>query len=262
MTHRPVIAIALALSVVNVGCAGPAAPPRVDLAIAAAASLRSAVTDLTRAYAAQHPGISFTLSTGSSATLRTQIEQGSPVDVFLSADTTNPQALADAGLATGAPVVFAANAIALVVPSDNPGGITGPADLARLGARIIAASDTVPLATYAARAVEALAATMPNPAAFTAAVDANVVSREENAAAVLTRIELGDGDAAFVYATDAAAGRGVVVIPTPATSGLRAAYAGVAIRTSAHVGPASEFLAWVAGPEGAAVLESLGFLVP
>ena len=48
------------------------------------------------------PGVTLTISTDSSAALETQIEQGAPADVFLSADATNPQKLVDEGLADGA----------------------------------------------------------------------------------------------------------------------------------------------------------------
>ena len=53
------------------------------------------------AYEAANPGTTLTVSTDSSAALATQIEQGAPADVFLSADTTNPQKLVDGGLADG-----------------------------------------------------------------------------------------------------------------------------------------------------------------
>ena len=53
--------------------------------------------------------MTLTIATDSSAALETQIEQGAPADVFLSADTTNPQKLVDKGLASGEPVPFAEN---------------------------------------------------------------------------------------------------------------------------------------------------------
>ena len=60
-----------------------------------------------------------TLSTNSSTALETQIEQGAPADVFLSADTTNPQQLVDAGSrpAAGRPSPEQAD---IIVPTGNP----------------------------------------------------------------------------------------------------------------------------------------------
>ncbi len=53
------------------------------------------------AYETANPGTTLTISTDSSAALETQIEQGAPADVFLSADTANPQKLVDGGFAAG-----------------------------------------------------------------------------------------------------------------------------------------------------------------
>lgn len=263
MTGR--LAFGLTMALIATGCgAGPTAPgsPSVELSVAAASSLRDVVTALTASYAAGHPGITFTITTDSSATIRAQIEQGAPVDVFLSADAKNPQALADGGLAQGVPVTFAANTLALVVPRGNPAGITEPADLARPGVRLVEAADSVPIAAYTKRVIETIAASTADPPRFVAAVEANVVSRELNAAAVLARIQLGDADAAFVYATDAASGADVASIPVPASANVRVAYAGVVVNRGIQTAAASEFLAWAAGEGGRVVLSSFGFLAP
>ena len=244
--------------------AGGTAPggATVEIRIAAAASLRNAVTALTTAYAASHPGTTFVVSTDSSAALRTQVEQGAPIDVFLSADVKNAQALADAGLAAGGPVPFAANAVALVVPASNPAGIATPADLARPGVRVIAAGPEVPITAYADRVVAALGAQPGYPAGYAASVAGNTVSREDNVAAVLAKVELGEGDAGFVYATDAAASGKVTSVPIPETANVRAEYAGVVVAASRHRDAATAFLAWVAGTDGQSVLRPFGFLAP
>ena len=78
-----------------------------------------------------------------------------------------------------------------------------PADLAEPGVRIVAAGPGVPITRYADEALAQLAATMPDPEAFADAVAANIVSREDNVRAALAKVELGEGDAAFVYRTDA-----------------------------------------------------------
>jgi molybdate transport system substrate-binding protein len=256
--------LAVALAFVIASCAGspPSTPGPIQLSIFGAASLRGALVVAKAAYEATVPGITLTLSTDSSAALRTQIEQGAPADVFLSADTTNPQTLVDAGLSDGAAVPFAGNTLVLIVPSDNPAGILTPADLARPGVKIVAAGDQVPITTYAAQAVENLAGLTGYPAGFAAAYAANVVSHEDNVKAVVAKVELGEGDAGIVYATDAKATSKVATIAIPDEANVPATYAGVVVKASTHVEAARAFLAWLAGPGGQAALAGFGFLAP
>ncbi len=104
-----------------------------ELTILAAASLKGALEQAKTAYEAANPGTTLVVSTDSSSALETQIEQGAPADVFLSADTTDPQKLVDNGLAEGDPVTFAGNKLTVIVPTANPAGIASPADLAKSG---------------------------------------------------------------------------------------------------------------------------------
>ena len=75
----------------------PASAPAADLTIFGAASLAGVLDAATTAYETANPGSTLTVSTDSSAALEMQIEQGAPADVFLAADTTNPQKLVDGG---------------------------------------------------------------------------------------------------------------------------------------------------------------------
>jgi molybdate transport system substrate-binding protein len=233
-----------------------------ELTVYAAASLKGALETATTAYAGAVPGVTITLATDSSATLRTQIEQGAPADVFLSADESNPKRLVDAGLADGAAVAFAGNTLVVIVPSANPAGIATAADLAGDGVKIIAAGAEVPISKYAAQAVTNLSKQPGYPAGFVAAYGANVVSREDNVKAVVAKIELGEGDAAIVYATDAKASTRVGTVEIPAVANVPATYAGVVLKDSTHVDAARAFLAWLAGPGGQAVLTTFGFQPP
>ena len=257
--RRPGGLLALSLALAGGACSGPASAGPLQLTVFAAASLGDAMAEVERAYEATTPGVDLIVATDSSATLRAQIEQGAPADLFLAADDRNPAALADAGLADGPPVAFAQNGLTIVVPSDNPARIQTPADLARSGVRVIAAGDEVPISRYAAEAVARMAALPGYRADFAVRYAANVVSREEDVRAVVARIELGEGDAAIVYRTDALAATGTVDIAIPDEANVAATYTGVVIAASAHSAPARAFLAWLAGPDGRAVLASFGF---
>jgi molybdate transport system substrate-binding protein len=239
--------------------AGPVAEPA-ELTVYGAASLKDALAALEAAYETAHPEIRLTISTDSSAALATKITEGAPADVFLSADTANPQKLVDGGYASAEPTVFAGNKLTVIVPGGNPGGIATPADLAKPGLKIVAAGDEVPVSRYAWKLVANLAELYP--AGFAVRYASNVVSKEDSVKGIVAKIELGEGDAGIVYVTDAAASSKVETVPVPDTANVTATYAGVVIKASAQQEAARAFLDWVAGPDGQAILAGFGFLPP
>jgi molybdate transport system substrate-binding protein len=240
--------------------AGSAAPG--SLTIYGAASLKGVLDKVKTPYEAATAGTTLTISIDSSATLETQIEQGAPADVFLSADTTNPKKLVDAGLAAGAAVTFAGNKLTIIVPTANPAGIKTPADLARTGVKVIAAGDAVPITKYATQLVGNLATQAGYSADFMARYTANVASKEDNVKAIVAKIELGEGDAGIVYVTDAKASTKVTTVDVPAAANVPATYAGVVVKASRNAAAAQAFLTWFAGPAGQAILAGFGFLPP
>jgi molybdate transport system substrate-binding protein len=242
--------------------APPSAAPA-SLTIFAAASLKGVLDKAKAAYQAANPGTTLTISTDSSSALEAQIEQGAPADVFLSADTKNPQALLDKGFGAGSLVVFAGNKLTIVVPVDNPGGVTSPKDLGKSGLKIIAAGDEVPITRYAKQLVANLAALPGYPSDLATVYAAHVISREDNVKAVIAKIELGEGDAAIVYVTDAKASTKVTTVPIdPDSANIPATYAGVLVKASANGVAAKAFLEWFAGADGQAILAGFGFLPP
>lgn len=240
----------------------PPTDPPLELTIYGASSLRGLLEAAKAAYERATPGIRLIISTDSSAALATKIEQGAPADLFLSADTTNPDRLATAGLTAAAPTPFASNQLAIVMPIGNPAEITSPEDLVGEGVRIVAAGDEVPITGYADELIANLASEPGYPDDFADAYAGNVVSKEENVAAIMTRIELGEGDAAIVYATDAAASSDVEVVEIPAGRNVRGTYAAVVVKASPHQPEAQAFLDWLLGLEGASILQGLGFMPP
>lgn len=237
-------------------------PPSVPLTIFGAASLKPVLDEARVAWEAGAPGSRLTISTDSSATLAAQIELGAPADVLLSADTANPRRLADKRLVAGQVVPFATNRLTIIVPAGNPAGVRAATDLARPGLRIIAAGAPVPITGYATQVVDRIAAEPGAPAGFAAAYAANIRSREDNVRAVVAKIELGEGDAAIVYLTDARGTSKVATVELPDRVNVPASYAGVVIRASQHVAAAEAFLDWFAGPAGQAILTRYGFLPP
>jgi molybdate transport system substrate-binding protein len=258
----PVPSVAAPTATANIAtptAAAPTAAPA-NLTIYGAASLSSVLAKVKTVYETANPGTTLTISTDSSAALETKIEQGAPADVFLSADTSNPQKLVDKGLAAGALTKFAGNLLTVIVPTANPAGIQTPADLAKSGVKVIAAGDTVPITKYATQLVANLAKQPGYQADFAAKYTANIVSKQDNVSAVVSQIALGEGDAGIVYVTDAKTSTKVTAIAVPAAANVPATYSGVVVKASANVAAAQAFLTWLAGPDGQTILGTFGFL--
>jgi len=253
------VILTVALGIMGGCAAGVGGAGHRELIVLAAASLREPVEAAARAYETAHVDTIIRLGFGSSAALRTQIEQGAPADVFLSADTGNPQRLADAGLTDGPPRAFAGNLLALVAPIGDRAGIRSPQDLAFSGIEIVAAGEQVPITSYADELVRRLARLPGYPGDFASRYAANIVSREDDVKAVVAKIELGEGDAAIVYRTDALASAAVEQVDVPPEADVVATYAGVVLESSMWGDEAGRFFDWLTGPEGRSILAGAGF---
>ncbi|MFW3614156.1 molybdate ABC transporter substrate-binding protein [Billgrantia antri] len=124
--------------------------------IAAAASLRAAMDELVATYRTQHPTASLEAVYGASGSLRAQIENGAPFDLFFSADMAFPQALAAGGHAAGGVTPYAEGRLVLWSEDIDASTLT-LGDLADARFRRIAIANPRH-APYGARAEEALRA--------------------------------------------------------------------------------------------------------
>lgn len=249
----------LVLGLLLSGCGAPAASTDDSVTVYAAASLTDAFEELGAAYT-DETGMEVVFSFDASSALRTQIEEGAPADVFASADLVNAQTLVDAGLTDGPSQVFAGNGLTIVVPADNPAGIEAWTDLAEPGLRIIAAGEDVPITRYAVELIDNLAAQPDAPDGFADAYAANIASREDNVRAVLAKIEIGEGDAAIVYETDATSSDEVTAVAIPEAADVVAEYAVVTIDGASS--GAAEFARWLLTEEAQTILAEHGFRPP
>ncbi|MGZ3144711.1 molybdate ABC transporter substrate-binding protein [Lentzea chajnantorensis] len=184
----------IALGLAGCGSAEPAAGGiGGDVTVFAAASLTETFTALGRDFEAAHPGTRVRFNFGGSSALAQQLTNGAPADVFASAAPANLQQVADTGAITEAPRTFARNRLRIVVPKGNPGKVTGLADFADRDRKIALCAEQVPCGA-AAKKVFGLAGVTPQPDTL-----------EQDVKAVLTKVSLGEVDAALVYKTDAQA---------------------------------------------------------
>ena len=251
------VVILIFLSVV-IGACGPSPGTPVTLTVYAAASLTDAFTEIGRAFEAEHSGVSVVFNYGGSQNLRTQIEQGAPADVFASANPKEMDTLVRQRFVTEeAPQIFLTNQLVVILPQDNPAGITSLEDLAKPGLKLVFAAEEVPAGRYARQVLDNLNSMFGTD--YKDRVLANVVSNEDNIRQAVTKIQLGEADASIVYVSDAVAAPELQRIEIPADVKVIAEYPIAPLAGSANSELADEFIAYILSPEGQATLEKWGF---
>jgi len=227
-----------------------------QLTVFAAASLTDAFTELAAEFEKQHPNVHVRLSFAGSQSLRTQIQNGAPADVFASANRSHMDGLRDSRL-VGDAADFVTNELVVVVPASNPARIESLADLPN-AKRLVLADSNVPAGAYAERVLSGAARELGSD--FKARVMARVVSREMHVRHTLQKVVLGEADAALVYSTDAAAaGDAVTVIGIPGEFNVRASYPIATVDRAPKPGLARRFVDFVSSETGQQTLERHGF---
>ncbi|AKB62325.1 molybdate ABC transporter substrate-binding protein [Methanosarcina mazei] len=222
--------------------------------VSAAASLTEAFSDMESQFEAENPGVDVNFNFAASGNLRTQIENGAPVDVFASADQKNMNTLAGENLIENSTRKdFAQNSLVLIVPASSTLNITGIEDLTtpEVGRIAIGNPDSVPVGNYTRTALTE---------AGTWDQLENKFVLAEDVKAVLTYVERGEVDAGFVYMTDAkTAAPGTIEIVTNVTVSTPISYPIALISASDNKEEAQEFVDFVTGEEGQEILEEYGF---
>ena len=233
------------------GDTGPGGGSTGTVTVFAAASLKEAFTELGEAFEAANPGATVTFNYAASSALAQQIREGAPADVFASADEANMQKVVDAGELRGQPVAFATNSLEIIVAPGNPERIAGLADLASSDVLYVTAAPGVPVGAYTAEVLRS------------ADVDASPASLQADVKALVTTVTSGEADAAIVYATDvAAAGDQADGVAIPAEVNVVATYPIGVTAEASNPGGAAEWVAFVTGPDGQAILARHGFGPP
>jgi molybdate transport system substrate-binding protein len=166
------------------------------------------------------------------------------------------------GTIASEPHVFARNSLVIAVPADDPAGIASLQDLAKPGLRLVLVSQEVPIGAYA-RQVLAKASQDPQYGSdFADRVLKNAVSEETDVRAALTKVSLGEADAAFVYRTDALAPGArdkVKVVEIPAPFNVVAEYPIAVVKGAPNPAGAQAFIDFVLSDDGQRILRQWGF---
>lgn len=226
------------------------------LTVSVASSFKDVGAALAKAFEAEHAGVTVSLNNGPSGMLARQIEDGAPVDVFVSAGRPEVDRLVEKKLVAGDPIVVARNRLVLVVPKGSPLiGRDPRAILTSLDVNKIASGDpkTVPFGNYAKQALEA--------AGLWEQLEPKLVFASEVRQA-LTYAEQRVVDVAIVYATDAKIAKEAVEAgEVPGSAGLKIEV--VAIRTARGTSEtAKAFLKYLISEKAHTALAAVGFLPP
>jgi molybdate transport system substrate-binding protein len=135
LARRRLIASSAAGAVAAVGfvCHSSGVAQNAPIRVAAASDLKFALTDLAARFE-RETGLKIAVTFGSSGNLARQLEQGLPMDLFMSADETLVIRLAQQGWARDEGVVYGVGRLAWLVPAGSSAVIAG--DLKGLAAAL------------------------------------------------------------------------------------------------------------------------------
>jgi molybdate transport system substrate-binding protein len=231
------------------------------LTVFAAASLTDSFKAIGSAFETAHPGVKVTFSFAGSQQLRAQIEQGAKADVFASADTKNMDPLKTENLLGRDPQVFTQNALTVIVPKANPAGLKTLQDLTKPGLKLVFEDASVPAGNYTLQILDKLSADPTYGSVFKTKVLANVVSKETDVKAVVSKVSLGEGDAGVVYTTDAeVAADKLSTIAIPDEYNVVANYPIAILKAAPNPALAQQFVDFVLSSDGQSILTKYGFV--
>jgi molybdate transport system substrate-binding protein len=213
----------------------------------AAASLTGTFTQLGKDFEAAHPGVKVVFNFAGSSALARQINQGAPADVFASAAPKNMDQVTD----KGTPTTFVKNKLEIAVPKGNKAGITGLKDFTVEDHKIALCAEQVPCGAAAKKVFEAAKLT-PRPD-----------SLEQDVKAALTKVSLGEVDAALVYRTDVLAAKDKVDgIAFPEADQAVNDYPIATLTKAPNPTGAKAFVDFVLSAQATLVLTEAGFAAP
>jgi molybdate transport system substrate-binding protein len=228
--------------------------PPVELNVSAALGLKEALLDIQKDYEINHPNIKIIYNLAAAGVLQSQIEQGAPADIFISAATNQVDALAKNNLIdTATRKNLVSNELVLIVPKDSSLGLTGFNDLAKTTVAHYGLGEpkTVPAGQYGIEVMKHLGI-------WDEVKNKAVLAKDVRT--ILSYVETGDTDAGIVFSTVAATSNKVKVIATaPKDSHDPIVFPGVILTNSKHHDAAQEFLNYLTSPSGMKVFQKYGF---
>ncbi len=225
-----------------------------ELFISAAASLTDVLKELSTAYSAKEPNVKLTFTFGASGALQTQIEEGAPSDIFLSAAQKQMDALDKKSLLLdGTRKDLLINKVTLITPKGSTKDLKSFDDVNTDKVKKIALGEpkSVPVGQYSEEI-------------FTYLKCLDAVKKKavygSDVRQVLTWVESGDVDCGIVYATDAATSDKIqVTSEAPNGSHTPVVYPAAVLKSSKNADAAKAFLAFLSSDEAKTLFVKYGF---
>lgn len=222
--------------------------------ISAAASLQEVLQTLDPIFDQRYPEIRVRYNFGSSGSLQKQIEQGAPVDLFISASPQQMDELEQAGLLQAeSRRVLLKNRLVLIKPKHSVVPLSSLSDLTSDEIKMISVGEfhSVPAGQYAAEVFHNLN--------LTARIQPKLVFAS-SVRGVLAAVESGNVDAGVVYASDALLSDQVEVsVLIDETLHSPIVYPIAILNDSRSVESAQVYLEFVTGDEAVSTFEAFGF---
>lgn len=227
------------------------------LLIGAAASLQDALKELTTAFQSAHPEIRVRYNFAASGALQRQIEQGAPIDLFISASARQMDNLQKRGLIlSNSRRNLLTNTLVLVVPSNSNLGLTAFSQLTNQAVKRISIGDprSVPVGQYAEEVFRNLG--------ILEQLGPKIVLGN-SVRNVLAKVESGNADAGVVYATDAKISDQVKqVAVAPPNSHPPIVYPMAIVTNRRNQDVARTYALFLTTPKAQAVFKQYGFGIP
>ncbi len=240
----------------------------VELIVFGAASMTETLTELGDRYMEANPNVKIVFNFDSSGTLKTQIQEGADVDIFISAGQKQMNQL-DKSVAAelnpdGLDFVledtrfdFLENKVALAVPEGNPAGIKSYDDLKsglEAGKILLAMGNAdVPVGQYTQKILAFLDLDE------AALAKAGNITYGSNVKEVTTQVSEATVDAGIIYQTDAFSAKLTVVDTATKEMCGQVIYPAAIMKPSKNVEAAEAFLEFLQSEEAGKVFEEVGF---
>jgi molybdate transport system substrate-binding protein len=234
-----------------------------EITVFAAASLTDAFNEMGTEFSKANPRATVKFNFAASTALRTQLEQGARADLFASADQIQMDNARKAGVIDGEDRLFVKNKLVMIYPAGNPGKVSALKDLANPNLKVVLTDKNVPIGAYARTALEKMSADPGFGAGFGQKVLANLKSEEANVRAVVTKVQLGEADAAIVYASDVtpAVAKDIHSVIMPDQFNTIATYPIAVVKDARNKAGAQAFIQFVRSSAGQAILKQWNFIV-